>query len=118
LNKPETVGAARRPVISLYVAAALAAGLAVGTSAESNYASAIDPLLLFLFIASADLTHVDIRLDRSVFLAPAVAFLGAFHGRAYGSMSVTASKPVHRRHFSPLVPNVIHAPYPHPVHCP
>jgi 4-aminobutyrate aminotransferase len=47
-----------------------------------------------------------------------IAFLGAFHGRTYGSMSVTASKPVHRRHFSPLVPNVIHAPYPHPVHCP
>ncbi|NAZ33797.1 MAG: LysO family transporter [Pyrobaculum sp.] len=78
LNKPETVGAARRPVISLYVAAALAAGLAVGASAEFNYASAIDPLLLFLlFIAGADMAHVEVRLDRSVFLAPAVAFLGA-----------------------------------------
>jgi uncharacterized membrane protein YbjE (DUF340 family) len=78
LNKPEAVGAARRPVISPYVAAALAAGLAVGASAEFNYASAIDPLLLFLlFIAGADMAHVDIRLDGSVFLAPAVAFLGA-----------------------------------------
>lgn len=78
LNKPEAVGAARRPVISLYVAAALAAGLAVGASAEFNYASAIDPLLLFLlFIAGADMAHVDVKLDRSVFLAPAVAFLGA-----------------------------------------
>jgi uncharacterized membrane protein YbjE (DUF340 family) len=78
LNKPEAVGAARRPVISLYVAAALAAGLAVGASAEFNYASAIDPLLLFLlFIAGADMAHVEVRLDRSVLLAPAVAFLGA-----------------------------------------
>jgi len=77
LNKPEAVGAARRPVISLYVAAVLAAGLGVGASAEFNYASAIDPLLLFLFIAGADLAHVEVRLDRSVFLAPAVAFLGA-----------------------------------------
>jgi hypothetical protein len=76
LNKPEAVGAARRPVISLYVAAALAAGLAVGTSAVFNYASAIDPLLLFLFIVSADMAHVEVRLDRSVFLAPAVTFLG------------------------------------------
>jgi uncharacterized membrane protein YbjE (DUF340 family) len=119
LNKPEAVGAARRPVISLYVAAALAAGLAVGASAEFNYASAIDPLLLFLlFIAGADMAHVEVRLDRSVFLAPAVAFLGAFHGRSYGSMSVIASKPVHGRHFSPLVPIVLHAPYPRPVHCP
>ncbi len=78
MNKPEAVGAARRPVISLYVAAALAAGLAVGASAEFNYASAIDPLLLFLlFITGADMAHVEVRLDRSVFLAPAVAFLGA-----------------------------------------
>jgi len=78
LNKPEAVGAARRPVISLYVAVSLAAGLAVGASAEFNYASAIDPLLLFLlFIAGADMAHVEVRLDRSVFLAPAAAFLGA-----------------------------------------
>jgi len=91
----------------------------VGASAEFNYASAIDPLLLFLlFIAGADTAHVEVRLDRSVFLAPAAAFLGAFHGRTYGSMSITASKPVHRWHFSPLVPNVLHAPYPHPVLCP
>ncbi|MEM1598439.1 MAG: acetyl ornithine aminotransferase family protein [Pyrobaculum sp.] len=47
-----------------------------------------------------------------------VAFLGAFHGRTYGSMSLSASKPVHRRYFSPLVPGVVHVPYPHPVHCP
>ncbi|MEM1662514.1 MAG: acetyl ornithine aminotransferase family protein [Pyrobaculum sp.] len=47
-----------------------------------------------------------------------VAFLGAFHGRTYGSMSISASKPIHRRHFSPLLPNVIHVPYPHPVRCP
>ena len=47
-----------------------------------------------------------------------IAFLGAFHGRTYGAMSLTASKPVQRRHFSPLVPGVIHAPFPHPVHCP
>jgi len=78
LNKPEAVGAARRPVISLYVAAALAAGLAVGALAEFNYVSAIDPLLLFLlFIAGADMAHVEVRLDMSVFLAPAAAFLGA-----------------------------------------
>jgi len=78
VNKPEATGAARRPVISLYVATALVAGLAVGASAEFNYASAIDPLLLFLlFIAGADIAHIEVRLERSVLLAPAVAFLGA-----------------------------------------
>lgn len=47
-----------------------------------------------------------------------IAFYGAFHGRTYASMSLTASKPVHRKYFSPVMPNIIHAPYPHPVHCP
>jgi len=47
-----------------------------------------------------------------------VAFLGAFHGRTYGAMSLTASKPVQRRGFSPLVPNIIHVPYPYPYRCP
>ncbi len=78
VNKLGAAGAARRPVISLYVAAALAAGLAVGAFAEFDYASAIDPLLFFLlFIAGADMAHVEVRLERSVLLAPAVAFLGA-----------------------------------------
>ncbi len=47
-----------------------------------------------------------------------IAFLGAFHGRTYGAMSVTASKPVQRRGFSPLVPGIIHVPYPYPYRCP
>ncbi len=47
-----------------------------------------------------------------------IAFYGAFHGRTYASMSLSASKPIHRKYFSPVMPNVIHVPYPHPVHCP
>ncbi len=40
-----------------------------------------------------------------------VAFLGAFHGRSYGSVSLTASKSLYRATFGPLLPGVIHAPY-------
>ena len=47
-----------------------------------------------------------------------IAFLGAFHGRTMGALSLTASKTVHRRGFSPLVPGVIHVPYPYPYRCP
>lgn len=47
-----------------------------------------------------------------------IAFLGAFHGRTYGAMSVTASKPVQRKGFSPLVPGIIHVPYPYAYRCP
>lgn len=42
----------------------------------------------------------------------AIAFLGAFHGRTYGAMSLSGSKLVHRRGFSPLVPDIHHVPYP------
>jgi 4-aminobutyrate aminotransferase len=40
-----------------------------------------------------------------------VAFLGAFHGRTYGAMSLTASKKVQRQGFAPLLPGVTHIPY-------
>src|SRR3954468_8308474 len=42
----------------------------------------------------------------------AIAFFGAFHGRTYGGMSLSGSKLVHRRGFSPLVPDIHHVPYP------
>jgi 4-aminobutyrate aminotransferase len=42
----------------------------------------------------------------------AIAFLGAFHGRTYGAMSLSGSKLVHRRGFSPLVPDIHHVAYP------
>jgi 4-aminobutyrate aminotransferase len=41
-----------------------------------------------------------------------IAFLGAFHGRTYGAMSLSGSKLVHRRGFSPLVPDIHHVPFP------
>jgi 4-aminobutyrate aminotransferase len=43
----------------------------------------------------------------------AISFLGAFHGRTYGAMSLTGSKAVQRQGFSPLVPGVTHIPYSH-----
>ncbi len=46
----------------------------------------------------------------------AVAFFGAFHGRTYGAMSLSGSKLVHRRGFSPLVPDIHHVPYPRGCH--
>src|SRR4051812_44168984 len=43
-----------------------------------------------------------------------VAFLGGFHGRSMGALSLTASKAVQRRGFAPFMPGVHHAPYPEP----
>src|SRR5436189_5416870 len=41
-----------------------------------------------------------------------IAFLGAFHGRTMGAVSLTASKPQQKRRFAPLVPGVTHIPFP------
>jgi 4-aminobutyrate aminotransferase len=41
-----------------------------------------------------------------------IAFFGAFHGRTYGAMSLSGSKLVHRRGFSPLVPDIHHVEFP------
>ncbi|MGK7938401.1 MAG: acetyl ornithine aminotransferase family protein [Xenococcaceae cyanobacterium] len=40
-----------------------------------------------------------------------LAFLGGFHGRTYGAMSLTASKKVQREGFGSLLPGVSHIPY-------
>jgi 4-aminobutyrate aminotransferase len=42
-----------------------------------------------------------------------IAFLGAFHGRTMGALSLTGSKPQQKRRFAPLVPGVTHVPYPY-----
>src|ERR1039458_6018199 len=47
-----------------------------------------------------------------------IAFFGAFHGRTLGALSLTARKDVQRRGFGPLVPGVVHAPYPNCYRCP
>jgi 4-aminobutyrate aminotransferase len=47
-----------------------------------------------------------------------LAFLGAFHGRTMGALSLTASKAIFEKGFSPLVPGVTHVPYPYCYRCP
>ncbi len=41
-----------------------------------------------------------------------IAFMGSFHGRTMGALSLTSSKPQQKRRFAPLVPGVEHVPYP------
>jgi len=40
-----------------------------------------------------------------------IGFYGSFHGRSYGSLSLTASKAAYRAGFAPLLPGVLHAHY-------
>ncbi len=42
-----------------------------------------------------------------------ISFLGAFHGRTMGALSLTGSKPQQKRRFAPLMPGVTHVPFPY-----
>jgi len=46
-----------------------------------------------------------------------IAFFGSFHGRTMGALSLTSRKAVQRAKFGPLIPGVIHAPYPYCYRC-
>src|SRR6267378_2347030 len=59
-----------------------------------------------------------IKLARHSTGRPAiVAFTGAFHGRTYGGLSLTASKSIQRAGFAPFLPEVYHVPYGYRYHC-
>ncbi|MDN3515801.1 MAG: acetyl ornithine aminotransferase family protein [Candidatus Brocadia sp.] len=46
-----------------------------------------------------------------------IAFYNAFHGRTMGALSLTASKLNQRKHFLPLIPDVVHVPYAYCYRC-
>ena len=46
-----------------------------------------------------------------------IAFLGGFHGRTLGALSLTGSKAVQRKGFGPLTPGVSHIPYAYCYRC-
>jgi 4-aminobutyrate aminotransferase len=47
-----------------------------------------------------------------------IGFLGSFHGRTLGSLSVTSSKAIQRRGFGPPLAGAYHAPFPNPYRRP
>lgn len=65
----------------------------------------------FLANSGTEANEAAIKLARYATKRPKmIAFYNCFHGRSLGSLSLTASKAVQRRHFAPLL-DVAHAPY-------
>jgi 4-aminobutyrate aminotransferase len=70
------------------------------------------PVRAYLGNSGTEVVEAAIKLARLATKRPyVVAFLGAFHGRTYGSVSLTASKAKYHAGFGPLLPGVFHAPY-------
>ena len=66
----------------------------------------------YLGNSGAEVVEASIKLARHATGRQAVvAFLGAFHGRTYGAVSLTASKAKYHAGFGPLLPGVYHAPF-------
>ena len=71
------------------------------------------PARVFFTNSGAEAIEGAMKLARYATGRPSfVAFLGAFHGRTFGALSLTASKASQRRRFAPLLGPVFHAPFP------
>jgi 4-aminobutyrate aminotransferase len=70
------------------------------------------PKKVFLTNSGTEAVEAALKLARyATRRSDVVAFLGSFHGRTLGSLSLTASRSSHRARFGPLLPNVHHVPY-------
>jgi 4-aminobutyrate aminotransferase len=70
------------------------------------------PARTYLGNSGTEVVEAAIKLARFATKRPyVVAFLGAFHGRTYGSLSLTASKAKYHAGFGPLLPGIFHAPF-------
>ncbi|MDQ3698948.1 MAG: acetyl ornithine aminotransferase family protein [Gemmatimonadota bacterium] len=76
------------------------------------------PKRVFLTNSGTEAVEGAIKLARyTTGRAALVAFTGAFHGRTYGAMSLTASKARQRAGFGPFLPEVYHVPYGYRYRC-
>lgn len=73
---------------------------------------------VFFTNSGAEAVEAALKLARYHTRRPRIlSFLGAFHGRTMGALSLTASKVVQRGGFAPLVPSVTHVPYGYCYRC-
>jgi 4-aminobutyrate aminotransferase len=71
------------------------------------------PARVFFTNSGAEAIEGAMKLARYTTGRPSyIAFIGAFHGRTFGALSLTASKASQRRRFAPLLSSVFHAPFP------
>jgi len=74
---------------------------------------------VFLSNSGAEAVETAIKLARlRTGRRKIIAFYGAFHGRTLGTVTLTASKPVQRLGFGPLLPDVHHTHYAYCYRCP
>jgi 4-aminobutyrate aminotransferase len=74
---------------------------------------------VFLCNSGTEAVETALKLARYTTGRPRVlSFIGSFHGRTMGSLSLTGSKAFYRSGFAPLLPGVTHVPYGYCLRCP
>ena len=69
--------------------------------------------------SGAEANEAAMKLARNYTKRPLfLAHSGAFHGRTMGALSLTGSKPIQRKGSFPMVPEVVHFPFPYCYRCP
>ena len=72
----------------------------------------VGPARVFIGNSGAEAVEAGLKLARyATKRSNVIAFLGAFHGRTMGAVSLTASKAKYHAHFGPLLPGVYHVPF-------
>ncbi|MGZ6345615.1 MAG: aminotransferase class III-fold pyridoxal phosphate-dependent enzyme [Candidatus Limnocylindrales bacterium] len=70
------------------------------------------PTRVFMGNSGAEAIEAAIKLARfATGRQYLLAFIGGFHGRTYGAVSLTASKAKYHAGFGPLLPGVVHVPF-------
>jgi len=68
--------------------------------------------------SGAEAVEASLKIARHFTRRPRmISFIGGFHGRTFAGMTMSGSKKVQRAHFSSLIPEVYHIPYPYCYRC-
>ena len=76
------------------------------------------PKKIYFGNSGAEAVEASLKIARYYTRRPRmISFIGGFHGRTFAGMTMSGSKKVQRAHFSSLIPEVYHIPYPYCYRC-
>ncbi len=113
-SHPDVVAAIQRQAAELQHFSASDFYLPIYAQAAAELAriAPMSPARVFIGNSGAEAVEAGLKLARYATQRPnVIAFLGAFHGRTMGAVSLTASKAKYHAHFGPMLPGIYHVPF-------
>ena len=113
-SHPDVVAAIQRQAAELQHFSASDFYLPIYAEAAAELAriAPMSPARVFIGNSGAEAVEAGLKLARYATRRPnVIAFLGGFHGRTMGAVSLTASKAKYHAQFGPMLPGVYHVPF-------